>query len=166
MLGPPNNAMIYLSLSARRAWIEIPPRWAAPAYGNVALRKESVDRNKSTPYLAYLCIMSLSARRAWIEIIRPCPAGGRNLSLSARRAWIEIYKTPTRCSTRIVALRKESVDRNFGVLDYERPSVASLSARRAWIEMCLRPALIPAQGSLSARRAWIEIFSSCSSAAP
>ena len=35
----------------------------------------------------------------------------------------------------MVALRKESVDRNFGVLDYDRPSVASLSARRAWIEM-------------------------------
>ena len=33
-------------------------------------------------------------------------------SLSARRAWIEIGKTPEELAAEIVALRKESVDRN------------------------------------------------------
>ena len=33
------------SLSARRAWIEIGPRWRGPVSLLVALRKESVDRN-------------------------------------------------------------------------------------------------------------------------
>ena len=35
------------------------------------------------------------------------------LSLSARRAWIEIIDDLEPSSTRKVALRKESVDRNF-----------------------------------------------------
>ena len=59
----------------------------------------------------------------------------------------------------LVALRKESVDRNC-----ELPSKAgefrmSLSARRAWIEIS-RAANCQHRShqSLSARRAWIEIF--------
>ena len=58
--------------------------------GNVALRKESVDRNFDAMQIVVVIVKSLSARRAWIEIrcaIRP--ATGRP-----------------------VALRKESVDRN------------------------------------------------------
>ena len=35
----------------------------------------------------------------------------------------------------IVALRKESVDRNFVPFDVIRPAIESLSARRAWIEI-------------------------------
>ena len=73
---------IPMSLSARRAWIEIVGKLI---YGNalgVALRKESVDRN----VLYYNCTirvhMSLSARRAWIEIFVPFdvirPAIGRS----------------------------------------------------------------------------------------
>ena len=56
---------------------------------------------------------SLSARRAWIEI------SGRTLpliltmSLSARRAWIEIDSAVDSASGTLVALRKESVDRNI-----------------------------------------------------
>ena len=58
----------------------------------------------------------------------------------------------------MVALRKESVDRNHtNVL----PSVEvkpSLSARRAWIEIWdAQGRTLPAGVSLSARRAWIEI---------
>ena len=34
-----------LSLSARRAWIEIASRWRVSGRALVALRKESVDRN-------------------------------------------------------------------------------------------------------------------------
>ena len=79
-----------LSLSARRAWIEITsqvPTW----FG----------------------MPSLSARRAWIEI-NQIEADRRNLakSLSARRAWIEINLSQTFARRWAVALRKESVDRN------------------------------------------------------
>ena len=57
----------------------------------VALRKESVDRNSERAASGSARAASLSARRAWIEICggacaRPLVAW----SLSARRAWIEI----------------------------------------------------------------------------
>ena len=57
--------------------------------------------------------LSLSARRAWIEITQ----GVFNLfanpgSLSARRAWIEMPVSCVRGTSKSVALRKESVDRN------------------------------------------------------
>ena len=80
-----------VSLSARRAWIEIAvirrAVWAyyvalrkesvdrnlwwgvRKAVGSlVALRKESVDRNRVCTMTTTICIASLSARRAWIEI--------------------------------------------------------------------------------------------------
>ena len=57
----------------------------------VALRKESVDRNRVSTTTTTICIASLSARRAWIEISMLC---------SAVKSWA-------------VALRKESVDRNY-----------------------------------------------------
>ena len=57
---------------------------------NVALRKESVDRNTA-----------------------PCAAAlPLSWSLSARRAWIEILRLITLLKAFSVALRKESVDRN------------------------------------------------------
>ena len=58
--------------------------------GDVALRKESVDRND-------------------IETSRVCTDAE---SLSARRAWIEIALVETALRAVYVALRKESVDRN------------------------------------------------------
>ena len=79
-----------VSLSARRAWIEITMN--SDYYGRlcVALRKESVDRN-----------CGCSARfRYWV------------LSLSARRAWIEMFNSCRAFLLTTVALRKESVDRN------------------------------------------------------
>ena len=59
----------------------------------------------------------------------------------------------------LVALRKESVDRNTSIDNLTQGVFKSLSARRAWIEIlgcvgggtCL-------SASLSARRAWIEMF--------
>ena len=57
-----------MSLSARRAWIEI--------FGGVCAR----------PLVAW----SLSARRAWIEILVAITPSNFSKSLSARRAWIEI----------------------------------------------------------------------------
>ena len=56
------------SLSARRAWIEILYLRRTPQQAEVALRKESVDRNDMVPYMVARFKMSLSARRAWIEI--------------------------------------------------------------------------------------------------
>ena len=126
-----------LSLSARRAWIEI--RRNENCAGNgcvalrkesvdrntrniitlsekicVALRKESVDRNPENPMISVDKIPSLSARRAWIEI--PCAGILRSWacsSLSARRAWIEMIDNLTQGVFNLVALRKESVDRNL-----------------------------------------------------
>ncbi len=65
---------------------------------NVALRKESVDRNPK------------SIRRF------SSPTG----SLSARRAWIEISWDSAKKIWRRVALRKESVDRNILTCDEYR----------------------------------------------
>ena len=58
----------------------------------------------------------------------------------------------------LVALRKESVDRNnVRHATSPRPSITSLSARRAWIEIKVRSQPSKPRASLSARRAWIEI---------
>ena len=62
--------------------------------------------------------------------------GGRVYgSLSARRAWIEILTDDVSTGGKIVALRKESVDRNSIVSVNIRVYTMSLSARRAWIEI-------------------------------
>ena len=78
------------SLSARRAWIEIFPPIELFDERGVALRKESVDRNR----FFWFCL------------------GTRVSSLSARRAWIEITMRRDFKALGLVALRKESVDRN------------------------------------------------------
>ena len=57
------------------------------------------------------------------------------MSLSARRAWIEICGGACGRLLALVALRKESVDRNNIELASFRAYTMSLSARRAWIEM-------------------------------
>ena len=79
-----------MSLSARRAWIEIFTTRTRTPIGCVALRKESVDRNIASRQLPTTKPPSLSARRAWIEIF------------SVREVFANFE----------VALRKESVDRN------------------------------------------------------
>ena len=80
-----------LSLSARRAWIEINVIYLPSFHGPVALRKESVDRNQGVHYDNYNLHWSLSARRAWIEIVIAAMTSQISVrSLSARRAWIEI----------------------------------------------------------------------------
>ena len=62
----------------------------------------------------------------------------------------------------VVALRKESVDRNGGLMSVVRFAAASLSARRAWIEIRYRIVIPRKNPSLSARRAWIEIVAAAS----
>ena len=56
-------------------------------------------------------------------------------SLSARRAWIEIVITAMTSQISVVALRKESVDRNCPGTNITLSIIVSLSARRAWIEI-------------------------------
>ena len=61
-------------------------------------------------------------------------------SLSARRAWIEIMSNAHGILTyKRVALRKESVDRNLGIVGFVQLIQLSLSARRAWIEIGITP---------------------------
>ena len=57
---------------------------------NVALRKESVDRNGMEINGVSYDVWSLSARRAWIEMALTLRVKYALSSLSARRAWIEI----------------------------------------------------------------------------
>ena len=102
-----------LSLSARRAWIEIDAPSSAPYAELVALRKESVDRNDGV--LDAEKVAKVALRKESVD------RNGRSLpvfllwgwSLSARRAWIEIWASGRRGPGAEVALRKESVDRNF-----------------------------------------------------
>ena len=81
------------SLSARRAWIEI-------------LRVTRICRSAG----------SLSARRAWIEMSVSMRSFLLVLSLSARRAWIEMEVYKRHYLAGLVALRKESVDRNINIV--------------------------------------------------
>ena len=66
-----------LSLSARRAWIEIRGSPSLHMAASVALRKESVDRNKKMFDQIMQGDPSLSARRAWIEILLTVPNSQR-----------------------------------------------------------------------------------------
>ena len=65
-----------------------------------------------------------------------------------------------------VALRKESVDRNGLEINGVSYDVWSLSARRAWIEIVRGCLFCVRLQSLSARRAWIEINMWCSAGKP
>ena len=79
----------------------------------VALRKESVDRNRRY-FLAYSWFFTVALRKESVD------RNGDNRrsrlaldrSLSARRAWIEMNGEVLASVSSSVALRKESVDRN------------------------------------------------------
>ena len=79
-----------MSLSARRAWIEIKTRSQPSRPRRVALRKESVDRNHAADISARREVVALRKesvdRNYIIKITKITPTA----SLSARRAWIEI----------------------------------------------------------------------------
>ena len=147
------------SLSARRAWIEI-SRWLLTSNAcDVALRKESVDRN--LPGNIYLVTLRVALRKEsvdrnselWASVKLAITVAlrkesvdrndfaqkrfhQRGASLSARRAWIEIFCVRSAALRALVALRKESVDRNWMRRRQAALSTWSLSARRAWIEIC------------------------------
>ena len=79
-----------MSLSARRAWIEITSSREKQMYPDVALRKESVDRNLVSGINRTVNIVAL--RKESVDR-NPLVAGSLITlggSLSARRAWIEM----------------------------------------------------------------------------
>ena len=105
------------SLSARRAWIEILQKDCHHQAESVALRKESVDRN------------TRKANRS------------RTMQVALRKESVDRNGLGFChfCDDFAVALRKESVDRNIWVNKTQSPPSMSLSARRAWIEISSNP---------------------------
>ena len=91
-ISPPvDTSSVNVSLSARRAWIEISIDDLEPSSTRVALRKESVDRNGY-----FGC-----NRKNWVIVALRKESVDRNLAVWAVE---HAYQ---------VALRKESVDRNW-----------------------------------------------------
>ena len=96
-----------------------------------------MDRNTTTTTICTASRKSLSARRAWIEITTRtrtpigCVVALRKESVD-RNLWWGVRKAVGS----LVALRKESVDRNYIIKVTRYTPAASLSARRAWIEIC------------------------------
>ena len=170
-----------LSLSARRAWIEIRVIITIITICIVALRKESVDRNMSA-LESYNIIVNVALRKESVDRNkknRPS-VGSSAASLSARRAWIEIDWASVITAMTSVALRKESVDRNYIIkVTANRPAAVAL--RKESVDRNIGPLIFNVQPrvalrkesvdrnkattlnrynfatSLSARRAWIEI---------
>ena len=90
LVGCIDRTIDIMSLSARRAWIEIATTDAPAQIADVALRKESVDRNIPKPGKINSVLVAL--RKESVD---------RNPRYAIMLA--------VRC---VVALRKESVDRN------------------------------------------------------
>ena len=108
---------------------------ATGAGARVALRKESVDRNR--------CVQEELYKRDGVALRKE--SVDRNVQIA--RDFGPLH----------VALRKESVDRNRYAAGSCWQWLRSLSARRAWIEISTPWPKAQCPWSLSARRAWIEI---------
>ena len=109
-----------LSLSARRAWIEIRRNENCAGNGCVALRKESVDRNtRNIITLSEKICVALRKESVDRNPENPMISVDKIPSLSARRAWIEIAQGRRISGCALVALRKESVDRNTMRRDFK-----------------------------------------------
>ena len=103
-----------VSLSSRRAWIEIGQHDFFFLHRLVALLAEGVDRNVCLAHKSLEVVPSLSSRRAWIEIlIGVTDIAPVSPSLSSRRAWIEIVRISYIVVVCFVALLAEGVDRNI-----------------------------------------------------
>ena len=83
---------------------------------------------------------------------------GLEKSLSARRAWIEIVKSMSPMYLTLVALRKESVDRNDKCSTKEDQNCVALRKESVDRNLGNNPEIYIGYRSLSARRAWIEIW--------
>ena len=146
------------SLSARRAWIEIIDYIIDYVNDAVALRKESVDRNRLVAGSLITLGGSLSARRAWIEISVSLNRLGNNL-VALRKESVDRNDNGNAVAVSdLVALRKESVDRN---LTWHCMSEdVSVALRKESVDRNLKRSktMKNRRKSLSARRAWIEII--------
>ena len=117
-----------------------------------------MDRNKAIILTARLRCRSLSARRAWIEILYYLhDLVPQYLSLSARRAWIEIRELQNHFASSLVALRKESVDRNKYVVQCRKMLGVALRKESVDRNNVSTNNHVRVRQSLSARRAWIEM---------
>ena len=128
--------MTILNVALRKESVDRnPSRATSLVTPGVALRKESVDRNTKKS-VSYSAVRLVALRKESVDRNNICPGSWilAPVSLSARRAWIEIQ--------------------NGGGV---RSVGGSLSARRAWIEIWAHHRDAPRKSSLSARRAWIEI---------
>ena len=135
LIGGVNRVIDIVSLSARRAWIEIEITLQTVLLVSVALRKESVDRNArlkllAIPLLVALRKESVDRNRVSTTIITIC------IAVALRKESVDrnIFMLPLALISP-VALRKESVDRNRVSTTIITICIASLSARRAWIEI-------------------------------
>ena len=81
----------------------------------VALRKESVDRNKYVVQCRKVMGVALRKESVDRNMREDVSYNIQRESLSARRAWIEIFVLIICIFCSMVALRKESVDRNRDV---------------------------------------------------
>ena len=100
-----------MSLSARRAWIEMVSLDPVVIHGTVALRKESVDRNGCLldwDAIGYVALRKESVDRN--SRVRDCGQCGR-VALRKESVDRNVDATLLKAS-KTVALRKESVDRN------------------------------------------------------
>ena len=89
--------------------------------------------------------------------LRICALNRSLLSLSARRAWIEIAGTTGKSKRAMVALRKESVDRNRNYGKQHNVSIVALRKESVDRNPMQKSLVFVTLKSLSARRAWIEI---------
>ena len=110
------------------------------------------------PLMYLLKSGSLSARRAWIEMQTGKTEIVALESLSARRAWIEIVAPSSAPNAELVALRKESVDRNI-IIDVKERGRKLVALRKESVDRNRQSTqkAMNMPRSLSARRAWIEI---------
>ena len=126
------------SLSARRAWIEIEQPHSITNAVSVALRKESVDRNPGAAAGEYRG-RTVALRKEGVD--RNINQGKETRDFSRVALRKESVDRNSKASSAVrlgsVALRKESVDRNQGAAADRAAQQTSLSARRAWIEIFL-----------------------------
>ena len=149
-----------MSLSSRRAWIEIPFDFSPSVgsgsrspHGERGLKFDNCMGSGTTA-------VSLSSRRAWIEIARVALKVFVARSLSSRRAWIEINIVNEELERlkRSLSSRRAWIEISKSIRLPPSGRSSSLSSRRAWIEIKLMPRATPRNiMSLSSRRAWIEI---------
>ena len=132
---PPPILLPVSSLSARRAWIEIGCSARNSLLYTVALRKESVDRNRDNEMALQEGMVAL--RKESVDRNQRVKKQLIAYRVALRKESVDRNAgNALRHAHQGVALRKESVDRNRAVSNSLVIKLPSLSARRAWIEIC------------------------------